>query len=257
MGIFFMTRVIEMLSQGKFFKSVCSSALNVMAGLTCIGGLVTWIAFWSLFSRSRGFEVLALLIHQCIFVVYIYMLTHTLFIRANDIKQLPEGDFVILPIISRLFRLAGDLCGCVFAYLGVTGFLSTVAGLGLMRSFPMMNMLMGIGGGRMGALALVSGVCVLAAFLIVGFLLMLFFYLSSETTLLLADIAINIKKMRTNMESQPSAIRPPSPAVSFAMPAGSVPAPQPAAPAQLMCPNCSNPVSESTVFCRECGHKIK
>lgn len=246
--MFFMPKVIEVLSQGNLFKSVCATAMRVMAWLVVIVGFLAWCGLWMTIKNLQGFQVVGLLLHQCVYVVFIYMVAHALIIHAEKIQNLPEADFVIIPIISRVFKLMGDLSAVVCVYWGAFIFLMGASAVGWLG-----GPLRGMGGGddtSIGSL-MFSGV-ITVALVMIGFLWLLFYYWLSEITIVLADMAINMKRVRMSVEMQPAFAGASAPGSSWLPPE-----PEPAAIEPPKCPQCQTVITETTKFCRECGYKIK
>ncbi|HOC90991.1 MAG TPA: zinc ribbon domain-containing protein [bacterium] len=243
--MFFMPKVIEVLSQGNLFKNMCSIVMRIIALLVGIVGFFMWCALWMSIKDLQGFQVVGLLLHQCVYVVFIYMVVHTLIIHAEKIMALHEADFVVIPIISRVFKLMGDLSVIMFVYWGAFIFLigSSVGaqfGGGLMSA---------AGGGETSLAALMFSLVIFAVCVMVGLLSLLFHYWLSELTVVLADMAINLKKMRVRMETGIATAATACSSLPQAQEHVTVEPPK--------CPQCKSEISETTIFCRECGYKIK
>lgn len=258
MPLFFMRKVIEVISQGKFFKVVCSAALSVSAYLTALLGLIAWCGLWLTLEHLQGFAVLALIVHQGVYVVVIYMQVHTALIRAADIRELPEGNFTVIPIISVFFKLFGEQTMILCVYFGLISGLLSSAMMG--RGLPFIANMLGMGYGTTGLIAFFYGILMLVVFVIIGFMMLVFFYLLSESTLLFADIAINIKSVRRtlegNLQSLPGCLA--TDAAALAEFSETSQKASSAAPEmkETVCPHCGNEISANAKFCRSCGNTI-
>jgi zinc-ribbon domain len=196
----FMKSVLRLLSQGNFFRKAFAVVLRVLAVVIIIASLVGWISVWSLVSRASFEVILGIVIFQLLFVIAIYMVAHTLFIRARDIAELPDADFTVIPIVSISLKLIGEVYACFATVISVAGgiliwFIGGNALYLLKESAPLVPGF-GAGGGFLGGLLCMGGG------LLVAFLVLVFFYFLAEAVVVMVDIAKNIKITRQIAEQQ-------------------------------------------------------
>ncbi len=185
----FMKPFLELISDGIFFKKAFAWVLRIIAGLMALGSLLGWVYMWYLLFSSKSAKIImGGVFIQILFVVLVYIIVHTLLIRADNIDELaPSKDYMVIPIAGIFFKMVGELFGSVIAFFGIIGGIATWIGAGaMMRVIPGMST--GGGSGFMtGFMSMISGV-------LGGFFLLVLFYLIAEQISVLADIARNTKK---------------------------------------------------------------
>ena len=241
---FFMPRVLKFIGEGTLFSRIFASALRVFAVLLSIGALVGWIQLWKLvfvdswlfigswsmsirenielwmfaFDR-RGAAILGGVLFQAFFLVGLYMVVHTLWIRAADIQAIGKSEFTIIPIVSIFLRMLGEIYACISVAVGIGGGVlqlfagdsglasratSSIPGLGWQQSLLsglgwQQSLLSGLFGGYttssfISALLLMVGGAIGALFWLV------WLYLASEFIVVLVDIARNTRALRETVE---------------------------------------------------------
>ncbi len=202
----FVPRVLRVVENGRTFREVFAIALRVIAVLVGVGALVAWIMLWTLV-RALGTEsasaLIGLLVFQVAFAVGIYAIVHTILIRAGDIRRLPEGQFVVLPIVSVCFRLIGECLAWFFATMSIGGaLLAFLAGSAsnLVAGETSMGRFMPSGAGAGAALfGAITG-------LLIAFGALFLCYFLDEATCVLVAIAQNTEAMRKAMERKEGAL---------------------------------------------------
>jgi hypothetical protein len=191
---FFMKPVLTLISQGQFFRKAFTIALQILAVVIAIAGLVTWIAVWKSISGNSAEATIGIIIFQLFFVIAVYMVIHTLLIRAGDINALPDADYTVIPIVSIGLKLAGEIYACFVTVISIGGgilmcFFGGNAIYLIKRSAPLVP---GFGGGEgfWGGLVFMFGGLFTALFV------MVFFYFLAEAVVVMADTAKNIKITR-------------------------------------------------------------
>ncbi|OGP89822.1 MAG: hypothetical protein A2031_06640 [Deltaproteobacteria bacterium RBG_19FT_COMBO_43_11] len=190
----FMKPVLQMISQGYFFRKSFAIFLRALAVVTVIAGLVAWIMFWKYLSGATVSQVLGVIIFQVIFIIAIYMVVHALLIRAEDIAGLPDADYMVIPIVSVSLKLCGEIYACFMAgvslaggiliwFIGGDAFYLIRKAAGFMPGF-------GHGSDFLGGLIFIVG-----GWLIAFFVLVVFYFLA-EAVVVMADIARNTKITR-------------------------------------------------------------
>jgi hypothetical protein len=207
----FVPSIVAQLGTGTFFKRFVTFVLRFLAVVAAVVGIVA--AFGMLYVMGRLLEfidgfakagvILGVLIVAVIDLVATYVVTHLLIVRSSTIAQLPESEFVVIPIAVVLFRLVGEVLSALIATVSLIAFVlawltgKATAGLRYIFSgFPSPD----VGGGFIGGLMiLVSGgmIAVLVLFLA---------YYAAEMIALLVRIAQNTKVIAdaTQKEESPS-----------------------------------------------------
>ena len=191
----FMRPALQLISQGKLFSRVFAIILRVLAILIAIAGLVGFVSGWRLASKLPAVGILGLIVFQLLFVVAIYMVVHTLFIRASEIAQLPEAEFTIIPIVSIFLRLIGEVYACFVSVIAVAGGIFIwFAGRNawyLLKDIAPFIPFSGLGG-----TSFIGGIIFMVSGVLIAFFTLVFFYLLSELIVVLVDIAKNTKITR-------------------------------------------------------------
>ena len=190
---FFMEAVLEKISQGQFFRKAFSVTLQILAFLIVIAALVAWITVWKSISGFSAEAIVGVIIFQVLFVISVYMVIHILIIRAGNIKELPDSDYTVIPIVSITLKLLGEIYASFITVISIAGgILSWFIGSGAFYMVKRPSLLIpsyGSGEGFWGGLVFMAGGLFSA---IVGLVL---FYFLAESVVVLVDIAKNIKKM--------------------------------------------------------------
>jgi hypothetical protein len=135
-----------------------------------------------------------IVIFQLLFVIALYMVVHTLFIRARDITGLPETEFYVIPIVSIALKLVGEIYACFVAVMSVAGgiliwLMGGYVFSPLQRSIPLVPR-PGNGEGFVGGLLFMGGG------LFAAFVVLVLCYFLAEVVRVMADSARNIKITR-------------------------------------------------------------
>jgi hypothetical protein len=190
----FMESVLHLIAQRSFFKKAFVRVLQALAVVVSIAGLVTWMSVWRFAARAPIVVLLGIVIFQLLFVVALYMVAHTLFIRARDIAALPEGEFYVMPIAAIALKLIGEIYASFVAVMSVAGGVL----IWLMRgyAFSLVKMTapfvprLGNGEGFVGGLLFMGGG------LFAAFVVLVVSYFLAEAVCMMADSAQNIKITR-------------------------------------------------------------
>ncbi len=190
-----MRPVLALISQGMIFRRLCGIILKIVAAFAGIGGLVLWIFGWkAIFTSGSAGIIIGGIIVEVLFVGLTYAIIHILLIRANDIENLPETGYSMIPIISVSLKLLGEIYASLLAFFGIAGAIFTwIAGASITQLFrTSMYMPVSIpeGFGFWGGLtSLLFGV-------IGSFGMLVFFYFLAELTVVLVDIATGLKNKK-------------------------------------------------------------
>ena len=201
-GVLAITRIVlRALSEGKIIRSSIAVALQVVALLVLLGGLLALIQMLKYsFQLPSAAATIGGLVCSALLAAAAFGASQICLFRAQSIRDLDDSPFQVLPILSMLFpcgrenyavtALALGVGGCLFIWFSGTSPLSLL--FGLAQFMPFMSLLAGGGGGFLDGLiflAMLSG----AAF--VGLVAM---YAWAELVLVGVDIAINVRKLVTH-----------------------------------------------------------
>ncbi len=193
----FMKPVLQLISVGHFFRKTFAVFLQILAVVIAIAGLVTWITVWKSVAGQDISLIFGLIIFQLFFVMAIYMVVHTMFIRAGDISALPDSDYTVIPIVSITLKLCGEVYACFSIVVAIAGgILIWFIGGNAFYFIKMSSLFMpgpGFGGYSSDFL---SGLMFIVGGWLMAFLVLVISYFLSETVVVLADIAKNTRITR-------------------------------------------------------------
>jgi hypothetical protein len=191
---FFMGSVLQWIAQGRLFRKIFAAVLQALAVVISILGLVVWMSFWRVAAQAPFVALVGLIIFQLLFVVALYMVAHTLFIRARNIAELPEAEFYVIPIAAIALKLVGEVYASFVAVMSVAGgiliwFMRGYAYSLVMKATPLAPRV-GTGEGFIGGLLFMGGG------LLAAFVVLVICYFLAEAVVLMADSARNITRTR-------------------------------------------------------------
>lgn len=197
-GFFSMGTVLRLFSDGRFFRSLSAWVLRLCAVLIGIFALVDWIELWADIGDLDGTEIIGLLLFQVLFLIAVYVVVHAMFIRANNIVNLPDSDYIVIPIVSIFIRLFGEIYAAATLIMsfavGILIWLETlITGIS-----PMAVPFLPGGGG--GANNFLAGLKIMFIGVLTAFFILVAFYLASELLKVLSNIATDLKAVRANNE---------------------------------------------------------
>lgn len=194
---FFMKPVLQLISVGQFFRKAFAIFLQILAVVIAIAGLVAWVGIWKSVAGQDASLILGIIIFQLFFVIAIYMVVHTMFIRAGDISALPDSDYTVIPIVSIALKLCGEIYACFSVVVAIAGgiliwFIGGNAFYFIKKSGIFMP---GPGFGGYGS-DFLGGIMFIVGGWLLAFLVLVISYFLAETTVVLADIAKNTRITR-------------------------------------------------------------
>jgi len=190
----FMKKVIDAISDGRFFKKAVAMFLRILALVIIIWSIMSWVGVWKAIVADSAKTIIGMAIFQILFIVALYMVVHAMLIRANDIEGLSDETYTMISITSVFFKL----CGEVYAAFGV---IVSLAG-GILIWFIGRNAYYFIGKvslfkyGYGFGYDFLGGLTFIVGGWLVAFFVLIFFYFLSEAVIVIADIAKNTKKSR-------------------------------------------------------------
>jgi hypothetical protein len=108
----FMAAALAALKKGPVFKIAVGTALLALAAGILLVAVFLYLKFWSAAIGLAGLWRLGGFASAVIIAVIAYMMVHATVLRAKSVLVLPEGDRVIIPLMSTVTRLAGELVAC-------------------------------------------------------------------------------------------------------------------------------------------------
>lgn len=215
-GIIAITRgVLNALSEGRVIRRSIAIALQIAAVLVLLAALWVLVLILKQSFQSGttagttiGGILAALLLSAALFAVsQIYLF------RANSVRDLEDSPFTVIPIVSILFRAAGETYAVIGIAFGIGGCLFTLlsndASPGtLLQGFgaalgPFAPFLSGWGAGGNGPF--LDGVIFLASMAVTAFISLVGMYAAAEMVVVIVDIAINVRKIENREMGSASA----------------------------------------------------
>jgi hypothetical protein len=197
---FSLESILQLISQGDVCRKAFAVALRTLAIVIAVAGFFSWISAWKFASRAHFAELAGIIIFQLFFVIAIYLVVHTLFIRSRDIAEPPETGFHIISIASIFLKLMGETYACFVTAISLAGgiliwFMKGRAFYLIKKAAPL-PLVPGLGGGE----GFLGGLLFIATGLFMAFFVLAFFYFLAELVVVMADTAQNIKITRHIVE---------------------------------------------------------
>jgi hypothetical protein len=231
--------VIDTLQQGTVIRKGVTWALRIMAALAVLGGIYTLIEMLKFSFQLPTSGTIGGLLAAVLLAGGIAATVQILLARAVSVDELGESQFTVIPIISVLFRAAGEIGAAVALTTGVGGCIFFwFSGQSPAGILPMAGIAPS-GGDN----AFLGGLMFLAGMAVTAFLALVIAYFFAESTMLLADIARNIRLLVVHSGADTAA-----PAARPAPAKSSVAATRPP-----KCPQCGTPIEPGDQFCGGCG----
>jgi len=184
--------VLKALDQGKIIRTMVVFVLRALAVLTVLGGLFFLIEILRLsFQLPTTQGTIGGLLLAIIFVAAIASLFQILLYRAENVRNLGESPFTVIPIFSILFRAFGEanatfgvaagVGGCLFIWFAGTSPVRFLPGIG--------DLLPSVSGGG----TFLEGLLFLVWAALLSFAFLVGFYFLAEAVVVVVDIACNIR----------------------------------------------------------------
>ncbi|MEW6067998.1 MAG: hypothetical protein AB1610_06890 [Nitrospirota bacterium] len=118
---FFMKHLLQLISQGAFFRKVFVTALRILSVVIGFAGITGFVYNWNFIAKLPASKILGGIIFQLLFVVAIYMVIHSILIRAKEITELSESEFTAVPIMPVGLKLLGEIYCCFVIPVAIGG----------------------------------------------------------------------------------------------------------------------------------------
>ncbi len=234
--------VLNALSEGRVIRKVAALALRILGIVLALCGLVLVIEIlkYSFRPDTTTEATLGGLLFSLILLAAFACVVEIHFYHARNIGQLGETSFAVIPVVSILCRLTGEVYatllvgvgigGCVFLWLAKVSPLAFLGALGGL--LPASNLEASFLG---GALLLVE-MCLLALAVLAGF------YAAAEGLLLAVDVADDVRRL-AGQAGPAQAAAPLAAAVGSAAPGD-------------FCKVCGAVWVAGNNFCGNCGSRV-
>jgi hypothetical protein len=183
--------VLDALNDGKVIRGFVAIALKVLGILSLLGGLYLFIEILKMAFQLPTEGTIGGLLFAVIFAAAVLSVAQIFWYRANSIGTLADSSFTVIPIVSILFRLAGEVYAVLGVAVGVGGCLfiwfSTNNPMGLMPGLGNLLPAAPGGAGFLGGLAFLVYMCVASLMALV------LFYFLAEASIVLVDVARHIR----------------------------------------------------------------
>lgn len=185
--------LLEKISKGDFFKVIFEWFFRVLAAVTAVSVIWTSWQVWSnIPSGSMTAKVFfGVLLTQIFIIAAGFVMINIFWIRAGSVKALPAVKvYPLSPVIAVCMRAFGEAAAVIYVISGLAMGLMIFI-MGPQAALFIQLALPGIPG--ISGLAS-SGIVMIFAGFVSGFLVLAFSYYISELMLALTDIARNTKK---------------------------------------------------------------
>lgn len=185
--------ILESLDRGQFIRESVALALRVLAILGAIASLFLLIEMIKLSFRLPTEGTVGGLLLSVLFAASVVLIVQILFARASHITLLADSPFTVIPVFSLVLRATGEVWAALTAAVGLGGC--------LFIWFAKLNPLQFLGGigGFVPSYStegtFLGGLLFLVYLLLFSFVTLMFFYFLAESTVLIADIALSLRKM--------------------------------------------------------------
>lgn len=185
--------LLAKLKTGSVVRMTFSIAYRVLAVLLALLLAYAWFKLWSAISGVNFFGGIALIIWQLTFPIAAFLSVKTLYIRAREIAEYPDSDYVIVPIIATLIRTTGEMVFVFLAAISLPAIILTWLTQGMVT-----DMFDFVDTGNL----FLSGIYAFIMCWVVGFFTMVISMFITEWTLAIFSIASDVSILRKSKTSQ-------------------------------------------------------
>jgi hypothetical protein len=202
----FLYPVLDSLNTGGFIRKVVATAIQIAGAFFLLTGLIA--CFGVLAGAFRGEQpakvMFGLVLFALILLAGLAAVAQVFWYRASAIKSIDNSSgFVIMPIVSQLFRMTGEIYATLAVCIGIGGCLAMwfadINPLGMLGGFgpslmmgPMGGSSFGGGGGSGGFMA---GLTLAVMGCLGGFAMLVVFYFLAELSVVTASIARDMRAL--------------------------------------------------------------
>lgn len=207
MSKFFFYPVLDALNDGKVIRNSLAVVLRIQGVLVLLVGVYLLIEILKFAFHLPTEGTIGGLLFAAVLIGAILAVAQIHWYRARSVAALGDSLFTVIPIVSILCRLAGEVYATILASVGVGGCLFI-----WFAGFSPLALLAGLGGllpstssgsGFLGGLTFLAYLCVIAIMALV------FFYFLAEAIVVVVDIAVHIRVLVK--QTAPGGAPPPAP----------------------------------------------
>lgn len=190
----FFRPVLEKLNDGNVIRASIAFALQALAVFTLLGGIVLlFLMLKEVFRLDTAGQTVGGLLFAVVLGGTFLAIYQILMYRARNVRELGDSRFTVIPIFSILFRILGEsyavlglaigVGGCLFIWFAQENPLFLISGI--RTFFPSLS----------PEGTFLGGLLFLLYMSVASFVVLLLFYFIAEASLVLVDIARNIRTL--------------------------------------------------------------
>ena len=191
MSKLFFYPVLDALSEGKVIRKFVAIALRVLGVLALVAGAYLLIEIFKMAFQLPTEGTIGGLLFAVIFAGTIVAVAQIHWYRANSVVGLGDSPFTLIPIVSVLLRLAGEVYATLAVSIGVGGCLviwfASSNPLGMIRGLGELLPSSTPGTGFLG------GIFFLVYLSVASLLVLVLFYFFAEASVVLVDVARHVR----------------------------------------------------------------
>ncbi len=113
-------KYIEKYTDIPFLRTVFGWLAKAIALVILVMGIIAFIDNWG--NMGKGVEpVLAMIILQALYLVFIYLAFHFWWMKGMEILDLKDKDYLLTPVAQRYIKATGETTAAFFILMGVAG----------------------------------------------------------------------------------------------------------------------------------------
>lgn len=183
--------LLDQFKSGRVLRRTLSVIYRIVAVLMGLALLWFWIRSWEFIGDLNFFGGLAFLIWQISFPYAAFLAIKVLYLRAREIKDSPDSDYVVVPVMAMLLKTNGEMIFIFLAVMSLPAMLLTWLG----GSTVLYMLDLDVGNIFFG------GILVFLMSWVIGFSALIFAQFLAEWTLALFSIAGDVSILRRNSVS--------------------------------------------------------
>lgn len=176
--------LMDKLKSGQIIRKILSVFYRFAAVVLGLALLWLWLRMWRGMDDVNFLGKLALLIWQAAFLYASVLVVKILYLRAAEIMDYPDSDYVVVPVIAMLMKTKGQMMLVFFGVISVPAML--MVWFGSSAVFPGSENVF------------VSGIAVFILSWMIGFLSLIVAQFCAEWTLAVFSIAGDMSILRKN-----------------------------------------------------------
>lgn len=203
-ALFFVYPILDSLNTGPFLRNVVGTAIQIAGGFFLLMGLISCFSVLAFAFKGEAKDAFGLVLFSIVLLGGLAASAQIFWYRASKIKSIDNSSgFVIMPIVSQIFRLAGEIYatlaiglgvgGCLAIWLSGTNPMGMLGGFGPSLPGTSLPMMRGAYGGDGGGF--MSGLTLAAMGGLGGFAMLIVFYFLAEVSVVTASIAKDMRSL--------------------------------------------------------------